>query len=83
MPELLWRADEPIATRALLAPLLLAELPYAAGAWLHRHVYEWGLRGRVRLDARVVSVGNLAVGGSAKPAASTIAPSTAARTSSA
>lgn len=66
MPELLWRADETTATRVVLAPLLLAELPYAAGAWLHRRVYEWGLRGRVRLDARVVSVGNLAVGGSAK-----------------
>lgn len=66
MPELLWRTSETTASRVLLAPLLLAELPYAAGAWLHRHVYEWGLRPRVRLDARVVSVGNLAVGGSAK-----------------
>jgi tetraacyldisaccharide 4'-kinase len=66
VPELLWQVDESTARRVLLAPLLLAEAPYAAGAWLHRRVYEAGLRARVRLDARVVSVGNLAVGGSAK-----------------
>ena len=66
MTELLWRSDENLGRRLALAPLLLAELPYAAGAWLHRRMYEAGLRARVRLDARVVSVGNLAVGGSAK-----------------
>jgi tetraacyldisaccharide 4'-kinase len=66
VPELLWRSDESLALRLALAPLVLAELPYAAGAWLHRRMYESGLRARVRLDARVVSVGNLAVGGSAK-----------------
>ena len=66
MPEFLWRSDESIGRRLLLGPLGLAELPYAAGAWLHRRMYEAGLRARVRLDARVVSVGNLAVGGSAK-----------------
>jgi tetraacyldisaccharide 4'-kinase len=58
--------DESPARRALLAPLALAELGYAAGARLHRWVYDAGLRARERLDARVVSIGNLAVGGSAK-----------------
>jgi len=74
VPELLWQTDESVVRRLLLAPLLLAEAPYAAGAWLHRRVYESGLRGSVRLDARVVSIGNLAVGGSAKtPVAAFIA----------
>lgn len=66
MPDLLWRSEESLARRVALAPLWLAELPYAAGAWLHRHAYEAGLRARTRLDAQVVSIGNLAVGGSAK-----------------
>ena len=66
MPDFLWRVDESPARRAALAPLALAELAYKAGASLHRWVYDAGLRGRARLDARVVSVGNLAVGGSAK-----------------
>ena len=66
MPELLWHSDESLGRRLMLAPLVLAEFPYAAGAWLHRRMYEAGLRQRVRLDALVVSVGNLAVGGSAK-----------------
>jgi len=66
VPDFLWRVDESRARRVGLAPLALAELAYAAGASLHRWVYDAGLRGRARLDARVVSVGNLAVGGSAK-----------------
>jgi tetraacyldisaccharide 4'-kinase len=66
LPDFLWRVDEPPARRALLAPLALAELGYAAGARLHRWLYDAGLRARTRLDARVVSIGNLAVGGSAK-----------------
>lgn len=66
MPDFLWRVDEPPARRALLAPLALAELGYAAGARLHRWLYDAGLRTSARLDARVVSIGNLAVGGSAK-----------------
>jgi tetraacyldisaccharide 4'-kinase len=66
VPDFLWRVDESPARRIGLAPLGLAELAYAAGAGLHRWVYDAGLRRRVRLDARVVSVGNLAVGGSAK-----------------
>ena len=64
--EFLWQVDESPARRALLAPLALAELGYAAGARVHRWLYDRGLRGQTRLDARVVSVGNLAVGGSAK-----------------
>jgi tetraacyldisaccharide 4'-kinase len=66
LPDFLWRVDESLSRRAGLAPLALASLGYAAGASLHRWVYDAGLRRRVRLDARVVSVGNLAVGGSAK-----------------
>lgn len=80
MPELLWREHESLARRIALAPLALAEQAYAAGAWLHRRMYESGLRARVRLDARVVSVGNLAVGGSAKtPVAAYLARSLHAR----
>ena len=66
MPDFLWRVDESVARRLWLAPLALASLAYAGGATLHRWVYDAGLRRRVRLDARVVSVGNLSVGGSAK-----------------
>jgi tetraacyldisaccharide 4'-kinase len=39
---------------------------YAAGAVLHRAVWERGLARPVRLPCKVVSVGNLVVGGSAK-----------------
>ncbi|MFI5315942.1 MAG: tetraacyldisaccharide 4'-kinase [Myxococcota bacterium] len=66
MPDFLWSVDESLARRVCLAPLALASLGYGAGAILHRWVYDAGLRARARLDARVVSVGNLAVGGSAK-----------------
>lgn len=66
MPDFLWRVDESPARRTALAPLALAALGYSAGAALHRWVYDAGLRSRAKLDARVVSVGNLAVGGSAK-----------------
>jgi len=80
LPEHLWRVEESAARRALLAPLAAAEVFYAAGARLHRWVYEAGLRKRTRLDARVVSVGNLAVGGSAKtPLAAFLARELAAR----
>ncbi len=80
MPELLWRTDESLAQRLALSPLLLAEVPYAAGAWLHRRMYETGLRARVKLDARVISVGNLAVGGSSKtPVAAFLAHALASR----
>ena len=64
--EFLWRVHESPAQRLALAPLAAAELAYAAGARLHRFVYDAGWRRSTRLAARVVSVGNLAVGGSAK-----------------
>ncbi len=66
MPEYLWAESESWVRRMALAPLWLAEGPYRAGAWLHRSVYRWGLRRVVRLAARVISVGNLTVGGSGK-----------------
>ncbi len=66
MPEFLWTTQESALRRALLAPLWLAEGPYRLGAFLHRLVYDRGLGRRVRLPARVLSVGNLTVGGSGK-----------------
>jgi tetraacyldisaccharide 4'-kinase len=66
VPDFLWRVDESLGRRAVLAPLTLASYAYAGGAALHRWVYDVGLRPRAKLDARVISVGNLAVGGSAK-----------------
>lgn len=59
------RRDGPLRAAALL-PLSLLSLPYAAGAALHRMVYERGLRRRTRLSCRVVSVGSLLVGGTGK-----------------
>ena len=66
MPEFLWQRSESGLRRALLSPLVLAEGLYRAGAALHRAAYERGVRRRERLPVRVVSVGNLAVGGSGK-----------------
>jgi tetraacyldisaccharide 4'-kinase len=66
VPDFLWRVDESFAQRVMLSPLVLAEAAYATGAALHRAVYARGWRKPRRLDAKVVSVGNLAVGGSAK-----------------
>lgn len=66
MPDFLWRIDEPPARRILLSPLVAAEWAYRAGARAHRALYDWGLRRRVRVPLRVISVGNLAVGGSGK-----------------
>lgn len=66
MPEFLWTKRESAGRRALLLPLWLLEGPYRLGAWLHRRMYSWGLRTRVRLEPGVVSVGNLCVGGSGK-----------------
>jgi tetraacyldisaccharide 4'-kinase len=66
MLEYLWAESESWPRRVLLAPLWLAEGPYRAGAWIHRNMYKWGLRRVVRLPPRVISVGNLTVGGSGK-----------------
>jgi len=66
--------DPNLARRLALAPLVPLAWAYGAGAWVARRA-----RGRLlpppkRLSARVVSVGGLAVGGSAKtPAAAWIA----------
>jgi tetraacyldisaccharide 4'-kinase len=55
-----------LAQRLALAPLSFLSLGYAAGAMLHRAAWERGLVRPVRLPCKVVSVGNLVVGGSAK-----------------
>jgi tetraacyldisaccharide 4'-kinase len=66
VPEFLWRARESWLRKRALSPLLVAEAAYRLGAFAHRKLYDLGARRRVRLPARVVSVGNLAVGGSGK-----------------
>ena len=66
MPDFLWQRDESAARRLALTPLTLLEGLYRLGTRLHRGAYDWGLRDRVRLPARVVSIGNLTVGGSGK-----------------
>ncbi len=59
------RTEDPLRRLALL-PLDAAALVYAGVAWLHRFVYRAGLRRPARLGCRVVSIGNLLVGGSGK-----------------
>ena len=54
------------AARAALAPLTALSWCYGAGAALHRAAYERGLAQRARLPCKVISVGNLVVGGSGK-----------------
>ena len=58
--------DESLTRQLALAPLDVASWCYASGAWLHRSAAERGLTRPRRLSARVVSVGNLVVGGTAK-----------------
>jgi tetraacyldisaccharide 4'-kinase len=58
--------DESLARQLALAPLDVASWGYAGVAWLHRAVAESGITRPRRLAARVVSVGNLVVGGTAK-----------------
>lgn len=67
--------------RALaLAPLVPVAWMYAMGAGLHRAAYRCGGLPRARLPIRVISVGNLVVGGTAKtPTAAWIAASLHAR----
>ena len=65
LPWLTSRAESS-AARTALFPLELAALAYQAGAALHRSAYERGWIARRRLSCRVVSVGNLTVGGSGK-----------------
>jgi len=69
-----WRQQEPPLQRLLLAPLALPEALFRAGVALRALLYDRGLRASVRAGAPVVSVGNLAVGGSGKtPAALEVA----------
>jgi tetraacyldisaccharide 4'-kinase len=55
-----------LGRRLALAPLSWLAALYAAGAWLHRAWWERGPGRPVRLPCKVVSVGNLVVGGSGK-----------------
>jgi tetraacyldisaccharide 4'-kinase len=57
---------ESLARQLALAPLDVASWLYAGGAWLHRALAEADITRRRRLPVRVVSVGNLVVGGTAK-----------------
>lgn len=68
MVELRWLEDrdEPLARQLALAPLDVASWVYAGAAWAHRAAAARGIVRPRRLAARVVSVGNLVVGGTAK-----------------
>jgi tetraacyldisaccharide 4'-kinase len=59
------RAPSP-ARRVALAPLTALSWCYGAGASLHRAAYERGFAQPARLPGKVISVGNLVVGGSGK-----------------
>ena len=65
-PRWLSERDESLARQLALAPLDVASWLYGGAAWLHRAAAERGLVRSRRLAARVVSVGNLVVGGTAK-----------------
>lgn len=58
--------DETPARRLALLPLDLLSLAYGIGARAHRALYARGLLRRTQLACRVLSVGNLVVGGSGK-----------------
>ncbi len=71
-----WRiaGRESWATRVALSPLAPLEFLYGLGAAADRVRYERGLARRRRVDAKVVSVGGLVVGGAGKtPLASWVA----------
>ncbi|TMB20465.1 MAG: tetraacyldisaccharide 4'-kinase [Deltaproteobacteria bacterium] len=77
-----WRAwtGETVGGRALRAALVPAALTYGALATLRNRLYDAGWLGTARVPAHVVSVGNLAVGGSGKtPTALWLAERLAAR----
>jgi len=58
--------DESSLRRAVLSPLLPLSWVYAGCAWLHRGLYRAGVLRRSHFPGRVVSVGNLVVGGAGK-----------------
>jgi len=60
------RTHENAAQRWVLAPLVPLAAAYACGARLHRYVYSRGICAPRKLACKVVSVGNLVVGGSGK-----------------
>lgn len=60
------RADESLARRLALAPLLPLAWGYGTGARLHRWCYERRVLSQRRLSCRVVSVGGLTAGGAGK-----------------
>jgi tetraacyldisaccharide 4'-kinase len=66
VPWIEGRREEAAWQRAALLPLSALSWLYGAGARLHRSLYTRGWRSRTRLGCRVVSVGNLGVGGSGK-----------------
>jgi tetraacyldisaccharide 4'-kinase len=69
-----WDPAPPAASRALLAPLLVAEGLFRAGAALRGSLFDRGLLPAACAGAPVVSVGNLSVGGAGKtPATMAIA----------
>lgn len=58
--------DPPLWRRLLLAPLSFCSLIYATVTALRRAAYSHGFLRAARLECRVISVGNLAVGGAGK-----------------
>jgi tetraacyldisaccharide 4'-kinase len=79
-PDWLDDREPSAARRVALAPLRAASWAYAAGAALHRAAYARGFAQRARLACKVVSVGNLVVGGTGKtPLAAWIATQLRAR----
>jgi tetraacyldisaccharide 4'-kinase len=72
--DMWWSREEPALRRAALAPLALAEALFRAGAAARSALYGAGLLSAARVAAPVISIGNLAVGGSGKtPAAMEVA----------
>jgi tetraacyldisaccharide 4'-kinase len=61
-----WDPAPPAARRALLAPLLVAEGLFRAGAALRGALFDRGLLAGARAQAPVISIGNLSVGGAGK-----------------
>ena len=61
-----WDPAPPAARRAVLAPLLLAEGLFRAGAALRGALFDRGLLSGALAPAPVISIGNLSVGGAGK-----------------